>query len=327
MSRMTRLHPSIPVLLVAALVAFAAPAAAAAKGPSLDEKDDKFVVQNDHVTVWFQGKKPMLHVFPTGQDANATGYGYKFDSLVEFRDLNNDGKPQDNEILGTLKLNSAKAWEVERTTSDRQVVLNLSINDTVKFKSPVADDLELPGDRLARASLVFHLNDAPVTLQADGVTFTVQQTAIKYDLLVQKWPWMDAENGRLALRLDVTGKVDADTEAAVPHATVGGANNTTLGLLGWVATADATYADGTNLTVPVTADIATTENNTRMTFVYGKGGYATLLHDPTIGVASANEETPEGGGVPDSIKDVPAPGLLLAAGAIGLAGMARRRRG
>lgn len=312
-------------ILAAALLAMSAalPAATAAK-PSAEEKDDKFVLSNSHVTVWFQGKKPMLHVFPTsaGEENDSAAFGYQFTSLVEFRDVDGDGAPSNAEVVSRLDLHSASEFEVEQLETDDSVTLNLTLEDDVKLGALRDANVTVP-DQTAEISLVFHISDMATSVSLNNTTFEVPATSIKYDLLVTRWPWIDAENDRLALEMKVTGALEADLEGEVAAAVVA-TNETDVGALTWTTTAQATSAEGEAIDVPVESYLAAEGNDTRIVFVYGASGYASLLHDPTIGVAGDGAA----GGADETTADVPAPGLALVAGVVGAAALvARRRRG
>lgn len=324
---------ALTVALCAAMLAFAATASAAA-APELREDGDKFVLENEHVTIWFQGKKPMLKVFPAALAGNeSAGYGYKLAEVVEYRDLDGDGAPTQPEVVARLNLEKASAYEVERVETDGSVVLNLTLRAPVTLGKPAVldQDLALP-DREAVVSFVFTLRSETVTLEASGANVTVPATSVKYDFVVAQWPFVDAQAHRLALETIVTGTLDSENLTlegdAVGGATVQG-NETAVGALTWLNVASGTLENGTEVEVPVKTKIAAQGNATRVTHTYDAAGLATLLHDPTVGVISAEGlddaalET-----IGDKLNTVPAPGLALGLAAVGTAAaiMIGRRR-
>lgn len=317
----------LPILVAFALLASAAPATA--KPVRVSEDKDKIVLENDHVKVWFQGKKPMLKLFAAGNDSAA--FEYKFTQVVEYRDLDADGLPGETEVVSRLLLEKASAFEVNTTEVDDGVVLNLSLTAPVKLTgNPVLENVTVP-DRDATVRIVFTLREADATLDVDGADVPVAATSVKYDLVVETWPFVDAAANRLALDTRVTGHVEADPVGALGAATVDA--NGTLGALTWVTTAEGKTASGQDVDVPVKTAIkpdAADANVTRVVFTYDAANLASLVHDPTVGVASAedaDEATDATSKVSDAVKDVPGVGAIaLVVGVAAAAIVARRGR-
>ena len=324
------------VLALLFALAVAAPAAAA---PKSIEEDDKLVLQNDHVTVWFQGKKPMLKVFPTAnatEDGNVSGaYGYKFTDVVEYRDVDGDGMPSNNEVVASLNLDKASAWTVNRSeTAEGGVVLNLTLKGPVKM-GPKADGVPLPQDvnvtlpdRDADVGLVFTIHDGATTVQVGDANVTVPATSVKYDFVVNKWPFVDASTTRLALVMQVDGALEMETGEGVEGATVA-SNETQVGVLAWVTTAQGNTIAGEAVDVPVKTAAKAEGNATRIAHTYDAPGLASLVHDPTIGVAPTQEAMePSGadGASTEGGNTVPGPAVGLALSGIAVVALALRRR-
>ena len=318
------------MLACAAALALALAATAGAQAPPSAPQakvdDDKVVLSNEHVTVWFQGKKPMLKVFPSGNES--AGYGYVFTDVLEYRDLDANGVPSKEEVVSRLDLVKASGWEVETTEAEGEVVLNLTLTAPVKLAGGVLQDqdVQLP-ERDATVGLTFTLRSEDVVVDAQGVNVTVPRTSVKYDFAVLQWPFVDADANRLALDARVQGALDVDEEAALGSATVD-ANGTSVGALSWTLTAAGTLADGTEVDVPVKAHVQADGNATRLVYTYDAAGLATLLHDPTLGVLSTallESAGDEAGALADLGKAVPGPALPLAAAGAGVAALALRR--
>lgn len=314
----------IPALIAAALLAAVVPAGAAA--PKAREDGDKLVLENDHVKVWFQGKKPMLKVFPA--DNASAGYGYKFDQVVEYRDVDGDGLPSEQEVVARLNLAAANAFVVNATEEDDRALLNLTLTAPVKLTGAKAlDNVSLPttpAERSATIRLAFAIWSEDAEVDANGTTVQVPRTAIKYDFAVDAWPFVDAQNHRLALdmRLQGTAASDEDGQATVE------ANGTRVGVMTWTSEAHGTTTAGENVTIPVKAKVGT-GNDTRVVFTYDAPNLATLLHDPTLGVASAEDGAggeATGDGTTPGSNEAPGAGVLLVAGAAGAVALALRRR-
>lgn len=317
----------LPILVAAALLVVAVPGGA--KPTRISEDNDKIVLENDHVKVWFQGKKPMLKVTAVGNES--ASFDYKFTQISEYRDIDGDGIPSGSEIIARLQLEKASAFDVNTTQIEGGVVLNLSITAPVKLTgSSALENLTLP-NRTATVHIVFTLRDEDATLDANGTSIPVPAASIKYDLIVESWPFVDATRDRLALETRVTGKVDV-AEGGAPGAATVGANNTTIGALTWVSTAQGRTTAGADVDVPVKTAFktdATEANVTLVVFTYDAPDLASLVHDPTVGVASAEptqDATGSGDADAKTVKDVPALGMAALVAVAATAAIALRRR-
>lgn len=321
---------TLAAALALALVPLSAPALAA----TAQEDDDKVVLANEHITVWFQGKKPMLKVFPTvaGEANGSAAYELHFKDVVEYRDVDADGVPSNAEILARLDLGSASSWEVNETAIDGGVVLNLTLEAPVKIAGGVLPpDVTVP-DRTARVAIVFTLRDAAATVDMAGEEVVVAPSSVKFDLVVERWPSVDAENARLALDLRLVGAVDDRPVGGLDGAAVFDANGTEIGAFSWVSLAEGVDDAGAPVDVPVRAEVVRLdgEGQTRVVFTYDAPGLVRLLHDPVIGVATSaslsGSGAPTASGVP-SVAATPGAGVLLATLALaGVALVAARRR-
>ena len=309
---------SLVIVTTALLVAAFAAGAAVGKKPEASEDGDKIVLANDYVRVWFQGKKPMLKVFPANE-SNASAYEYHFTDLVEYRDVDGDGGPSNQEVVASLALNRANAWNVTRSEGEGNVTLNLTLVAPVRL----APGVQLPQNvtspsGVANVSIVFHVFEETTTI--DNVT--VPRTAVKYDLVVSSWPFVNANVNRLALESLVGGMLELDNSTGLEGATVV-ANDTELGALTWVSNATGYTANGT-VDVPVRANVALEEGNmSRLVFTYDAPGLTGLVHDPTIGTSGTAAESGSG---EEGGNAVPAPALVLVAMATVAAALVMRRK-
>ena len=317
---------------------------AAALPPQVSEDKDKIVLENDHVRVWFQGKKPMLKVFPADapDEDNASGaYGYQFRELVEYNDLDGDGLPTNNEVVSSIDLNRASAWNVTREEGEDNVTLTLALTAPVKLGRKIelptdnatgnvtdnaTENLTVPGrDAPANITIVFHVYETATTIETPEGNVTVPETAIKYDLIVGSWPFINADLDRLALEIQVTGtlKVEGDNATVV-------SNDTQVGALSWLTTATGNTTEGETVDVPVRVGVASEdEGMSRLVFTYDAPDLASFVHDPTVGTSGPNgtldqtgEENAEGNGA-SSVPGLGAIGVVLA---VAVAVVVARRR-
>ncbi len=338
--------------LIAAVVATASLAAGAAVKPTFKEEPNKFVLDNEVVTVWFQGKKPFLRLAPAGvpvEDgdgceravagnaapaARACALTLRMRELVEYRDVDDDGLPSATETVARLDFDAASGWKVEHVSDADSVVLNLTLDAPVKIGAgPLApQDLALP-DRNAVVSLVFTIRSAAAEVRSGDVVVPVPATAIKFDVIVTKWPFVDAASNRLALETSVSGALEPKESGgiAATDVEVVGAS---IGRVTWPTVAQGTTASDKDVDVPVRAewrlgpsekeDARSASNASRLVLTYDAPDLATIVHDPTVGIAEvASEESAKE--VPNLVERLrtPAPGAIAlgvaAAIAVGVA--------
>ncbi|MEM3852382.1 MAG: hypothetical protein QXP70_05215, partial [Methanomassiliicoccales archaeon] len=87
-------------VVLSALILLSASGLAAAEGhspytdrnqmPIVQQQPERLIVANSHIVVWFQGFKPLLHIFYRGQDGNITGLTVAVENVFE---LNSTGAP------------------------------------------------------------------------------------------------------------------------------------------------------------------------------------------------------------------------------------------
>ncbi|GEM_PF-5101510 len=325
-------------LLAVALLALAGGAAAAGSPPKLTEEGGKIVLSNDQVQVWLKDKKPTLRVLPpAAKDENATGaFTYRFLDVVEYRDLDGNGAPSPGEVVQTLNLDRADGWTLNRTSSDTVAVLNMTLADDVKAAN--APDLPkppvgLPADRAAQVSLVFTLRGDDATTLAGLANLSVRASSVESDLVVAKWPFLDAANDRLALESDVTGSAKALNSSGVESAAVSSPNGTALGSLSWTTIAQGKTAAGSPVAVPVRAALepqtdatGAATGVTRLALTYDAPAVASLAHQGTVGLFPTTVLGATGIAGSSASKLTPGPGVVLAVGAAAVAAFALRRR-
>lgn len=287
----------VPIaLLSAALLALAAVPAAAkdereadadGKRPGFHAKGGKWVLQNDHIAVWFNaGKekaKPDLRVAlnSSGED-ESSGYRVKILRLCEV-------PANGTQCVGNLpRMNLAKAddWNVVQETS--------------------GDELRIAMTRAEEQGVV------TLVWRLDTVHATV-----KWDLLVDDWQWGN-ESNRLALDMLVQGK-DLRNE------TGDRVRVEDSGYISWEPTAKASYPDGSSANLTVSASHKggkadrddEGETGAHLLLVFdGAGGYRSLVYDPTFGV--------QGSGT--TAVATPGVGLALLVAAVGVLAVVRSSR-
>lgn len=295
-------------ILLIALVGAAALGDAAAQAPAIREEDDKLVLTNDTIAVWFADGRPTLTVIRASDLLGANGYEYRYTDVVEYRDVDGNGAPGDTEIVARLQLSDAN-WSVQRVETDERASLNFTLESPVELGLLPAQNVTL-SDRVANVSLVFTLGGP-----------TASTNAVDVDFVVAQWPFVDADN-RLALQSFATGTIELDeTNETVTAALT--SNETALGNVTWDTMAQGVGENGTAVDVPVVPAIAlASENESLVVLTYDATGITGLTHRASLaipGPAVAAESTAAKG------LTVPGPGLLLGVAALAAVGLLRRR--
>ena len=239
-------------LCIAALFMLSALATAAeAKGrPAFldDGHGDKWVLKNDQISLWFQGKKPMLKVFRTGADGNRTGYMLKIEDILE--------KDASGDVVADVNLEQARPQDWAVSSEQGNASMNLTM----------AADIEQPGAKggSGGVTIVFHINST--------------SSEVKFDVIVEDWQWRsaDRENATLALKLLVVNvklQQKSGNEVSVDD----------VGYVKWAPTAE---ADGG--TINVTHVIGSEGNAAHIILTFeGSGNASRLEYDPTVGISKA----------------------------------------
>ncbi|MFA5862071.1 MAG: hypothetical protein WDA16_10295 [Candidatus Thermoplasmatota archaeon] len=331
---MRRTIRNLSILTVLSLLVGSAFAGASPSAPAVKEDARGIVLSNDLVSFSFLDKKPVLVVRAAGNETDA--FTYTFDQLVEYRDVDANGLPSDNEVVARLDL-AAASYQVNQTTKGDAVVLNLTLTAPVKpTKTPapapggVLDNLTLPnGD--AQVTLLFTLRNTATTLKAGAASLTIPASAVKYDLFVTKWPFIDSSMDRLALDMHASGVGEQAPGVGVESAVLA-RNGTQVGAVSWSTLARGATPQGATIDVPVRAVLkvqpsANGTSETRIVYTYDAADVATLVHEATIGLASASiAEISSSGSVVGPTKDTPGAGVVAALGALAVVGLLSRRR-
>jgi hypothetical protein len=242
------------VLLASAFgAAFAAPHGPAPAGKPACHPGQTF--ENDDVAVWFHGMKSFVQV--TDKASNGT-YGFKSSALEE----------RDAGDAAVRTMNLERAYPKTSTCSisedDNFVNMSIAVTDTV------------------RAATGGDVGNATVTL---AYHFNKTGLGVKFDLLVDGWPWADGAGDGLAYTFGIEAE-NLTLEAADNGVGVRDSDGQSVGYVDWAANATARYADGTeqeaNVTSTETGDNATMA--VTLAFTNVTGGYSGLEMDPWMGV-------------------------------------------
>lgn len=331
------------IALVAATLLLPAMGAVEAQGqsPQYHEKPTSYELSNGVVTVWFQGKKPLLRIASV-QDANRS-YQLRLSKVVEFQDVNGDHAYNASEQVAFLNLDQAKGWNVSAAQANGSLTLTLRLHGVVHTSGPLGNvtppvGLPVPGaNRTANVTLVFHIASHPEALVTGAnATTNLSTSEVKFDLLVDHWSWVHPQADQLALvgAMPTAGNASLNATASRVDVT---RNGSLAGAVSWASTAQVTTGNNTTTAAVVPSYVGSvnaTNGSAMVAWAVNASGYDHLAYDPTMSVQSASSNgTMSGNGTGSSfgslLKNVPGPGLALVVGAGVLAAAAyteRRRR-
>jgi hypothetical protein len=292
--------------LLAALLLLAAGHPAAGK-PQFTEQNDRLVLQNEHIAVSLQGKKPLLEVSEAGNASR--GYQVFLQRLVELPAGASVGGSAE---AASFNLARAEAWQVSHTDGPDGITITMHREGPIEThgKARGPGGLPLPdpvsnvtGNLTANATtgnasvtLVFHLYPQATQVQSGNATVNVTTYEVKFDLVVERWDWLSRADV-LAFEFQVVERGNASTEGAVTNDTVPASQNgTQVGWVGWAAEAQAVY-NGTAQNVSVDhvepgqagGDDAPKGAGPKHWLVYEAPGFDALSHDPSVGVVPSGD--------------------------------------
>ena len=252
----------------------------------------KLIVQNSAITVWFQGYKPVLHIFQRNASGINTGFTVAVRGVYE---LNSTNKPvavlpmtrafPEIESAGNGPLNYSSGVSVvyNNTTKMIDITFSLTANELKVMPYAVGTYNAQASDMMSWSNLIA----GPASVQ---VVFHINATTahVKFDLLVNQWTWLNSTSDKLALNAVVMGhqtvrdssgqeptnqgvtvsEPDGSNQAGSSVATAAsqapavrgpedsvsivGQNFLKLGYVSWGKEANATYANKTTTAVNVT---------------------------------------------------------------------------
>lgn len=303
-------------------------------------EDGRLVVNNGNVTIWFQEYRPMVHIYSAGDGTNI-GFAVAVKGIYE---LDQDGRPV--ALLGMYRPYPVTEWVTDgqfnytssvsvayqETTQTVDVAFTLTASEflvsTPSFNCTQVRALDGSGSQYdavgqATATVVFHIS--------------AMTGYLKFDLIVDKWTWVNASGDSLSLLLTFEGHEMMDAYGGRPTADgvpVGEneGNETQLrytvqntyyrdsvrilgpelieeGYITWSNTAVATYSNGTVVDVQVAAFMFNCSFNqtaaSQLLFVFAvpegwETAYASLEYDPYVGIGqlAPAAEQPEVPGTP-----------------------------
>ncbi|MCL4347381.1 MAG: hypothetical protein M1117_05650 [Candidatus Thermoplasmatota archaeon] len=187
--------------------------------PEMEIHDHSIIVSNSKITVWFQGFKPMLHIFYRNQ-SNTTGFTIDVRGVYE---INSTGVPvavlstvrafpdmQDMNGAGAGIFNYSSGVSVTYDSAAQMVNITFSLTSEEFALSP---NQPMPGQGGSDNQNAIPADDglmhpsSPVGQGSIAIVFHVNESSahVKFDLLVNHWTWLNSTGDRLALVVAVVG--------------------------------------------------------------------------------------------------------------------------
>jgi hypothetical protein len=214
-----------------------------------DEQGNKWVLKNDQINVWFQGKKPMLKVFRNGENGDESGYMLKIQEIFE--------KDKSGSTAAVINLEQARPQDWHLSTDQGDDSLTQTMSAAISQPGANGGSCEV--------TFVFHIDTT--------------SSEVKFDMVIEDWVWKsaDKDSATLALKLLV---VDEKLEQKA-------GNEVAVGDEGYVKWASTARVGGDD--VDVTHVIGSEGDTTHLILTYQNSGNASRLeYDPTIGVTKAS---------------------------------------
>ncbi len=301
---MKGLHRTLAVSL-AALVMLSATSFALADGNQSNQTQNgtvapitvqsdssKLVVHNSKITIWFQGYKPVLHIFERNASGNSTGFTVAIKGVYELNSTNapvavlpmTRAFPEIEDAgNGPLNYSSGVSVQYNNTTSIMNITFSLTANELRVMPLLMNQNTAQSSDMVNWSNLVVGQASVQVIFHINATT-----AHVKFDFLVNQWTWLNNTSDKLALNAVVAGhQTVRDSQGQEPTdqgVTVGqsdssnqtessvattaspassvqrqddsvsivGQNFLQLGYVSWGSEANATYANGTTTPVNVT---------------------------------------------------------------------------
>jgi hypothetical protein len=316
--KMKRTLTAMLGIFTIAIMMLGTPMARAVETPSgtIHNEDNRIVITAGSLTATFEGMGPKV-TFYDHTSMVRVEQKVNFRALIEFNDADHNGIFETKELVAKAVLDEGR-WT-------HTGFYSLPSGSGVGINFTLADPISLgPGNTLKAGSVVLIVKayNTTQTLTVDGKPVTVSTAEVKFDVVINSWPFQNSTN-MLALQVNmhsstehydfgeisgtesVDGSHDEGTVATEHefHQTSGVEQETrlstgsitsssTIGFFRFVNKATVTSPSGVTSSVPVTASFkseAENDGGDKETFMklylaYPNFGQGTLVHDPSVGL-------------------------------------------
>lgn len=252
---------------------------------SFAAEENRLVVHNGNITLWFQDYRPMIHIVSAGNESANLGFTVAINGLYEvdgsgaavaMLDLHRSYPYNGNAADGNLNYTSTSSVTFNSTAETIDVSFSLTGSEFLTQGNGIAWDMPLAGYSNQKEHDIAGVAEVEIVFHVSAAT-----AFVKFDLNVMKWTWVESGGSTLALAVTIDGHEMLDTAGERPsvEGTPVGANagNETqleytvhntyyrdsvrilgaelieLGYLTWAPEALAVYADGSVATLTVSA--------------------------------------------------------------------------
>jgi hypothetical protein len=176
---------------------------------SVQSDSGKLIVHNSKITIWFQGYKPVLHIFERNASGNSTGFTVAVDGVYELNSTNapvavlpmTSAFPQ-VESSGNGFFNYSRGVSVtyNNTSKMLNITFSLTSNELKVLPFYASQDNAVPNDMMQMSNMIAGQASVAVVFHVNATT-----AHVKFDLLVNHWTWVNTTSDRLALSALVMG--------------------------------------------------------------------------------------------------------------------------
>jgi len=177
---------------------------------------NRIILNSTMITAEFEGQKPKIKFYYTGDDRNVTRFYVNYKQIIEYEDKNLDGVFQNNESTARFELESARWSHTDLyNVMNGSKVVGIGINFTVETPIHIAGKGGASYDVMIKVVTRIYQNRTTERINRDGkwVNYTINAGEIKTDLLIGNWPFSSSKN-KLAFEADLVENILHETKVA-----------------------------------------------------------------------------------------------------------------
>jgi cellobiose-specific phosphotransferase system component IIA len=262
----------------------------------VSEEDDDVHIRSEDSRIRLEREEPKIRFEYYVNNKTKVKFKARFRSLIEFADLNNDGKIQDDEVLRELDLEDISwTFTYENITEEDNTLIR-----AVYYANSTAYEITIIARIYQRAVIESDtIGDRTLVYDVDGGA-----DEAKFDIIITRWTWI-SDQSQLAVLMKTEAEVEVEGAIAWSQEAAGiDEEQITLSVddveikITWVTKAKIVWRDGSEVFEDVTvayeswkAEHEWEEDgeeevgvDLKVYFIYPNFGDGKLIHDPSIGI-------------------------------------------
>lgn len=177
---------------------------------------NRIILNSTMITAEFEGQKPKIKFYYTGDDVNVTRFYVNCKRIIEYEDKNLDGAFQNNETIAKFELERVK-WNHTNFYNilNESKVVGIGINFTVETPIHIAGRGGKTYDVSIKVVVRMYQNRTVERINHGGkwVNYTLNAGEIKTDLIIGNWPFSSNRN-KLAFEVNLVENIPHETSVA-----------------------------------------------------------------------------------------------------------------